>query len=271
MKLLLTGEPKSGKTTLLEGFVATVPHKQGFITREVREAGERIGFALISSYGTSATLASISSDSDIRVSKYGVELGQLDTFLKGLPPIQKGNLLYVDEIGQMELFSPAFKELVARYLNADNLYAGTITSVYQDDFTREVLSRSDVVLLHITPDNRDEIREVLEGFSASFNKLNMLNKKQMKAMTGMARKYAGSSNLTQLRKLLKNAVAYVVEGNIIQQSPDKYLVHGNTRDHTVGVFNKRFTCDCDLFKGVGDYAGRAGECSHIQAVKLAGI
>ena len=104
MKVLLTGEPRSGKTTLLEGFINSVPNKQGFVTREVRKDGERTGFELVSSLGQAATLASVDSDSSTRVSHYGVDLNGLDTFIAELPPIQPGNLLYIDEIGQMELF-----------------------------------------------------------------------------------------------------------------------------------------------------------------------
>lgn len=268
MKLLLTGEPKSGKTTLLENFIKTVQHSQGFVTREVREDGQRVGFALVSSDGKTAVLASIHSKSTIRVSKYGVDVDQLDSFLAGLPPVRPGVLLYVDEIGQMELFSEAFKTAVASYLDTNNHYVGTITSVYQDDFTRQVLSRSDVIVLHISPDNREQVQDVLQGLSNTIDLLDRLTITQQDALTHMAREYAGKSRFMQLKKLFNNAVKYVAEGRVSQLSPHSYAVRGNTRDHEVGISGKTFTCDCDLFNGSAEYTGNPGECSHIQSVKL---
>lgn len=268
MKLLLTGEPKSGKTTLLESFIATVPDRQGFVTREVREHGERVGFELVSSTGDVATLASVRSESKIHVAKYGVDIDQLDVFLAKLPSVRPGSLLYIDEIGQMELFSEVFKTVVAGYLDSDNHYVGTITSIFQDAFTRQVVSRPDVILLHISPVTREQAREILQGLSSNFEVLGRLTKTQQDVMSHMAREYADQSRFMQLKKLFNNAVKYVAESKVSQLTPHSYTVQGNTRGHEVNVADKTFTCDCDLFNGSAEYTGNPGECSHIQAVKL---
>lgn len=267
MKLLLTGEPRSGKTTLLEGFIEEVPNKQGFVTREVREDGERVGFELVSSLGQTATLAGVNSDSDIRVSRYGVEVNQLDAFLDDLPPAQAGNLLYVDEIGQMELFSERFKTLITGYLNSENPYAGTITSVFQDDFTEQVLKRDDVVLLKIGQENRDQVREVLSGLAANIKLLDRLSPAVRRGFTELARDYAKSDSLTQLKKLFKNALKYLAEGRVEQVDSQTFRVSGDTNEHSV-THSEGWACDCDLFNGTGSFEGNAGECSHIQSAKL---
>lgn len=267
MKLLLTGEPRSGKTTLLEGFIEAVPDKQGFVTREVREDGERVGFELVSSLGQTATLASVNSASDIRVSRYGVEVDELDAFLDDLPKVQAGNLLYVDEIGQMELFSDKFKTLITSYLNSDNPYAGTITSVFHDDFTERVLGREDVVLLNINQDNREQAREVLDGLAGNVGLLNKLSLEVQQGLTEMAKNYAKSGSFLQLKKLFKNAIKYLAEGRIRRVDDHTFQVSGNTNEHTV-THNEGWGCDCDLFRGSGDFADNAGECSHIQSAKL---
>lgn len=267
MKLLLTGEPRSGKTTLLEGFINEVPDKQGFVTREVREDGERVGFELVSSLGQTATLASVNSDSDIRVSRYGVEVNQLNAFMDDLPPAQEGNLLYVDEIGQMELFSDRFKTLIMGYLNSDNPYAGTITSVFQDAFTEQVLKRDDVVLLKIGQENRDQIREVLSGLAANIKLLHRLSPAVQQGLTEMARDYAKSNSLTQLKKLFKNTIKYLAEGKVEQVDSHTFRVRGNTNEHSV-THTEGWACDCDLYNGTGSYEGNSGECSHIQSAKL---
>lgn len=268
MKVLLTGEPRSGKTTLLEGFVEALPNKQGFVTREVRKDGERVGFELVSSIGQTATLASVESDSPIRVSRYGVEVDELDRFIDALPPIQSGNLLYVDEIGQMELFSERFKRLIQEYLGSGNPYAGTITSVYQDEFTQEVLGQEDIILLKVAEANRQQVQEILNGLAASMPLLEQLSPPLQAGVTEMAKKYANTSSYTQLKKLFNNAVKYLAEGRVSQSSPNSFLVKGNDQDHEVTKATDTMECDCDLFNGRGGFVDNAGECSHIQAVKL---
>jgi len=157
MKILLTGPPRSGKTTLLARFLETVPNNQGFVTEEILENGERVGFRLVSSANQTATLASVESDSPVRVSRYGVELRNLDNFIETLPPIEPNNLLYIDEIGRMELYSEKFKKLVLKYLAADNPFIGTITSIYNDDFVREIKSRPDISVTEVTEKNRETL------------------------------------------------------------------------------------------------------------------
>lgn len=268
MKLLLTGEARSGKTTLLEGFIEAVPDIQGFITREVREDGKRVGFELVSSLRQTATLASVNSDSEMRVSRYGVEVDQLDHFLNDLLPVEADKLLYVDEIGQMELFSDKFTELITAYLEADNLYVGTITSVFSNDFTETVLARNDVVLLNIGLDNRDQVRDVLEGLAPNISSLQQLSPGVRLGLTKMAKDYANSASFTQLKKLFKNTIKYLAEDRVHNVDDDTYKVRGNTKEHTVNVSEGHWRCDCDLFIGIGSFVGNAGECSHIQSAKL---
>jgi len=164
MKILLTGPPRSGKTTLLARFLETVPDKQGFVTEEILDNGKRTGFRLISSIGQTATLASIYSDSPVRVFRYGVELHELDHFIDSLPPIEPDNLLYLDEIGRMELYSEKFKKLVLKYLAADNPFIGTITSIYNDDFVREIKSRPDISVTEVTESNRETLLDQMPTY-----------------------------------------------------------------------------------------------------------
>jgi nucleoside-triphosphatase len=267
VKILLTGEPRSGKTTLLEGFIEALPDKQGFVTREVREDGERVGFELVSSLGQSATLANVNSDSTVRVSRYGVEVERFDDFLADLPPVEADNLLYVDEIGQMELFSDSFKKLIGSYLNSKNSYAGTITSVYRDDFTEQVLEREDIILLNIGQNNREQISDALQGLAANIALLPKLSPAIQNGLTEMARYYAATSSFTQLKKLFKNAIKYLAEDRVVEVDAGTFKVKGNTDEHTV-TRETEWACDCDLFRGAGSFEGDAGECSHIQSTKL---
>ncbi len=168
MNILLTGEPHTGKSTLLDRLVNDVDNKLGFVTTEVSENGIRTGFELVSALGGRALLASVDSPSGIRVSRYGVNLETLNSFIAELPPIKAGQLLYVDEIGQMELYSEQFKSLVLGYLDSSNPFVGTLSSIYHDKFTDDLRQRSDVEFVEITPENRDEVRVKLTDRVAKY-------------------------------------------------------------------------------------------------------
>jgi nucleoside-triphosphatase len=267
MKILLTGAPRVGKTTLLEHVIEGISDKQGFITREIRENGERTGFELVSSIGETATFASVDSDSDTRVGRYGVDIDQLDAFLEDAAPIKAGNLLYVDEIGKMELLSDKFKQLVVTYLSSGNIYVGTIANTFSDEFTEQVLSRHDVVLINVNQENRAQVRSVLGDLIANLLQFGTLSPVIQQGLTVMAKEYAAAGDLTQLKKLFKNAIVYLAEGRVEQADDHTFHIKGNTNDHVVNHI-EGWSCDCDLFNGRGSFAGNAGECSHIQSAKL---
>ncbi len=157
MKILLTGQPHSGKTTLLAKVIEEVEHKQGFVTKEIKPGAQRVGFELIATDGTRAILAHVDHKSEMQVSRYFVDVHGLEEFIEPLFHFEPDQLLYIDEIGQMELFSDRFKDLVRTYLDSSNNFVGTITSVYTDDFVEEIKSRKAVQIIEVTEENRDEL------------------------------------------------------------------------------------------------------------------
>lgn len=164
--ILITGKPHVGKSTLLNEVITNVKNTCGFVTLELTEKGERSGFELVSSAGIRAVLASTKSESSIRVSRYGVELQAFNDFLSTLMQPKDGTLLYIDEIGQMELFSDMFKDMVRQYIESPNLFIGTLSSVYNDVFTENLRARNDVQILHMTLENRDEIKSAIQSLVA---------------------------------------------------------------------------------------------------------
>ena len=154
--ILITGRPQSGKSTFLEQLTASYPNKIGFVTREMRADDVRTGFELVSFDGRKVKLADTEAMSLYKVGKYYVQVENIDPFLAyiSLPPDNKENLLYIDEIGQMQLFSENSKKMVLEFLNSTNTCVATITSVYEDDFTKAVKARNDVIIIEITPENR---------------------------------------------------------------------------------------------------------------------
>ena len=126
---LLTGKPGTGKTSLVKQVVAEFTGGAGgFYTEEIREQGTRLGFILVTLDGQEAILSHVNIRSPYRVSKYGVDTEKLDkvgvTALRRA--IQKCDIVVIDEIGKMELFSLAFREAVLEALNSGKKVAGTI-------------------------------------------------------------------------------------------------------------------------------------------------
>ena len=126
---LLTGRPGTGKTSLVRQVVADFKGKAGgFYTGEIREQGTRLGFKLVTLDGQEAVLSHVNIQSPYRVSKYGVDIASLNSI--GVPVLRQAakecDLIVVDEIGKMELFSADFREVVLALIGGEKKVLGTI-------------------------------------------------------------------------------------------------------------------------------------------------
>lgn len=159
--ILITGVPKSGKSTLLKKVVDGLDvAKTGFITEEVREGEHRTGFEIVTSTREKSLLASVNFNSDTQVSRYFVDLLGFERVFPTLCTFEN-ELLYLDEIGQMQLYSENFHNLVRTYLDSQNQFLGTISKVYDHPLISEIRSREDVCILGVTLDNRENLFEDL--------------------------------------------------------------------------------------------------------------
>jgi nucleoside-triphosphatase len=156
---LLTGRPGVGKTTCLLAVLAALRLPAGgFVTEEIRERGARVGFALRTLDGRWATLAHVDRRGLPRVGKYGVSLDALDEV--GVPALRAalaaGRLVVVDEIGKMEMASPAFREAVEAALRGPGVVLGTILAA-ADPWADRVKATRGVRLIEVTRANRDAL------------------------------------------------------------------------------------------------------------------
>jgi nucleoside-triphosphatase len=134
----------------------------GFYTQEIREAGRRMGFEIITLDGGRGILAHVDISSKHRISKYGVDLSALETFAipAMLDAVEHNKLVVIDEIGPMELLSPEFRRVLLDILGSSASVLGSI--VWRSTpFTDQIKSRPDVTLLEVTPENREELFEVI--------------------------------------------------------------------------------------------------------------
>ncbi len=160
--ILITGMPRSGKSTLLKEVVLKLQNKVGFITNEVRKDGARTGFEIELHSNKKVMLADINFVSQYKVSRYFVEINNLDSVLPEVLKFDDSDILYLDEIGQMQLFSDKFKEVAVKFLDSKNLCIATISKIYNDDFIESIKQRKDVVLLEITEKNREKQKKLIE-------------------------------------------------------------------------------------------------------------
>ena len=156
--IIITGLPRSGKSTLLKKIIETIPLKKGFVTNEIKPGGERIGFETEMWNGTKAILAYKSdTPSKLIVSNYNVSIAELDMFSDELfGKWGSEDVLYIDEIGQMQLFSTKLQNLVANYLESPQTTIMTLSSVFSSDFTDEIRKRDDIVHIELSETSREK-------------------------------------------------------------------------------------------------------------------
>ena len=172
--LLLTGPPRVGKTTLIVRVLEGLPPGTacGFITRELRRDGRRVGFSVETLAGETVVLAHVDVRSPNRVGRYRVDLVAFEaTALPAIDPERaSAPLVVIDEIGKMECLSARFRELVVAVLRSDQVVLATI-ALRGDRFIESLKARPDVNLIRVTQQNRDQlvgqtvgqVQEVLAG------------------------------------------------------------------------------------------------------------
>jgi nucleoside-triphosphatase len=167
--ILLTGLPGCGKTTLIKRVVQRLNHLRlaGFYTQELLGAnGRRVGFEAIGLNGNSATLAHVSSNSKVRVGRYGVELAGFERLInKELAADPEVELIVVDEIGKMECFSRRFVELVRKLIESRSPVLASV-AMKGGGLIQDVKRLSDAELITVSTGNRDGlVEDLVERFT----------------------------------------------------------------------------------------------------------
>ncbi|MDX1799003.1 MAG: nucleoside-triphosphatase, partial [Candidatus Lokiarchaeia archaeon] len=117
-KILITGPPRCGKSTLITKLIKYYTIQKnyiiyGFLTPEVRQGKNRIGFNIVDIFsGDTAQLARVGNyNTRHKVGKYNVFVKNLNEFIKKKLRLdgKSLDLIIIDEIGKMELYSKEFQ------------------------------------------------------------------------------------------------------------------------------------------------------------------
>lgn len=166
--LFITGKPGIGKTTILLNAAKELRNKGykigGVLSREVRRDDTRIGFEIIDfATGQKGWLAHVDQPSGPQVSKYRVNLHDLDEI--GVNAVHNAlkdaEVTIIDEIGPMELFSKAFRQVVKDAVDSQKLLLGVIHQRARDPIIDSIKKRSDAELFEATNENRQRLHNIL--------------------------------------------------------------------------------------------------------------
>ncbi|MFX1517558.1 MAG: NTPase [Promethearchaeota archaeon] len=166
---LITGKPGVGKTTIIKKIVVELRMAKpnwdisGFYTNEIRQNGLRIGFDIYTFDGQQGILARSNDPqfgSKFRVGRYSVNITDLENLVVPLL-YNPSDLLVIDELGKMEMFSSKFRKAVLFAFNNQPRVLATIPH-YKNSFLIAIRNRPDIHIWELTRLNR---RQILQGIN----------------------------------------------------------------------------------------------------------
>jgi len=166
--MFVTGPPSIGKTSVLLRSVNGLRNRGyaigGMISREVREGGVRVGFEIMDfSTEERGWLAHINQPTGPKISKYRVNLTDLEAIGVSsiLYAIRSADMIIVDEIGPMELFSSAFRDAVVQAAESEKPVLGTIHFGLRNSLVNSLKKREDAEIFEVTYENRETLHNLI--------------------------------------------------------------------------------------------------------------
>jgi len=155
MNIFITGNPRCGKSTLIQKVLNDIADKKisGIITPEIRINGERQGFKIIDlASNNEEILASVDIKRGPGVSKYRVNIEGIDTIMdKFLESYKNSEYVIIDEIGMMEFYSRKFRETIRMVIDSDKKVLATLSK----RFVKQYKDKGQIYFL--TRENFEEI------------------------------------------------------------------------------------------------------------------
>lgn len=162
--ILLTGQPGSGKTTLIKRVLEKANFSVGgFFSNELRRGNQRVGFTLDTLDGERGILAHVDLNTAQKVGKYYVDISSIDKV--AVTAVQRAlgekAVIVIDEIGKMELLSEQFRAVLMEALDSPKPVLGTIMKG-KNTLTDSIKERQNVAVFQVNEETRSYlVNEIL--------------------------------------------------------------------------------------------------------------
>ncbi len=167
-RVAITGAPGVGKSTLTREVLDRLDCRAGgVLAREVRRDGKRAGFDLQDHLtGEVGTLASIEGEGP-GLGRYRINLHDLEEIeAKAVErAAEEADLVVIDEVGPMELFSESFAAAVETALESEKPMLVVVQAKSQHPLAKRI--RKEFALFTVTEKNRDDLAEEIASEFAS--------------------------------------------------------------------------------------------------------
>ena len=159
MRIFITGMPGVGKTTLalkVAERLKDLGYKVGgFITKEIRKDGRRVGFKIITLDTNEEAILAYVGEGEIKVGKYAVFVENLDKV--GVEAIKRAlkdsDIIIIDELGTMEFKSKTFSKVVDEVIKSNK----PLLAILHRNWVNKFKDKGE--LYYLTAENRDELFE----------------------------------------------------------------------------------------------------------------
>jgi len=167
-RVAITGAPGVGKSTLVMSVLDRLNcNAGGVLTQERRIGGKRVGFELLDlKNGVRGELATLEGEGP-SMGRYRINLPDLEEVgAKAIETaIKDSNIIVIDEVGPMELFSERFINAAERALASDKPILLVVQARSQHPLAQKI--REKFKLITVTEKNRDSIvDEVASAFKS---------------------------------------------------------------------------------------------------------
>jgi nucleoside-triphosphatase len=143
----------------------------GVVSREARVGWVRVGFEILDlGSGRRGWLAHVNQKVGPRVGRYRVNLKDLEDIGANaiVDAVENFDVVAIDEIGPMELFSEKFKDAVRRAVECGKVVVGVVHWRVRDRLIEEMKNREDTEVIAVTSENRARLHEVIVEKAVEF-------------------------------------------------------------------------------------------------------
>ena len=165
-KILITGPPRCGKSTLISKLIEHYLQKNfkiyGFLTPEIRKNNKREGFDVedINSKKRFPLARVGNYNTKFKLGRYSVFVEDFENYIDEFLDIEEifpNLLICIDEIGKMELFSEKFQELIKKLFQSSITIIATIGLKIKHPIKDFILMIPNSMLLNLNRKNQEEI------------------------------------------------------------------------------------------------------------------